>query len=73
MNHPDKLKVKLQEAIDAIVGFDKILLSYGLCGYAIIRLHASTADLLYGCTDDCISGVLHQNDNYSNLRKIRFY
>ncbi|MCR4431068.1 MAG: DUF1638 domain-containing protein [Tepidanaerobacteraceae bacterium] len=55
---PNRLRSKLQQEIDAQDGFDNILLAYGFCGNAILDLKASTANLIFPKTDDCISMLL---------------
>jgi len=55
---PSRLRTKLQQEIDSLDGFDNIILAYGCCGNAIIDLTASTANLIFPKTDDCISMVL---------------
>jgi hypothetical protein len=68
-NHPEKLKVELQKAIDSLKGYDEILLSYGLCGNALVGITATSADLLYLKIDDCICGFLCDNKNLNEMRK----
>ncbi|WP_422448860.1 DUF1638 domain-containing protein [Thermoanaerobacterium sp. DL9XJH110] len=55
---PNRLKLKLQQEIDGLADIDNILLAYGFCGNAVIGLTASTANLIFPKTDDCISMVL---------------
>ncbi|MDI3482057.1 MAG: hypothetical protein PWQ97_1712 [Tepidanaerobacteraceae bacterium] len=55
---PNRLRSKLQQEIDAQKGFENILLAYGFCGNAILDLKASTANLIFPKTDDCISMLL---------------
>lgn len=55
---PNHLRSKLQQEIDKLRNIDNILLAYGFCGNAVIGLTASTANLIFPKTDDCISMVL---------------
>ena len=57
---PDKLRLKLQQEIDALANFDSILFAYGSCGNGLVGLRASTANLIIPQTDDCISMILSQ-------------
>ncbi|ADL07552.1 DUF1638 domain-containing protein [Thermosediminibacter oceani] len=55
---PDRLRSKLQQEIDSQKNVDNIILAYGFCGNAILGLTASTANLIFPKTDDCISLLL---------------
>lgn len=57
---PDKLRIKLQQEIDAVTGADALLFAYGCCGNGLVGLKATTADLIIPKTDDCISMVLSE-------------
>lgn len=68
-DHPDKLRDELQKAIDAASGYDEILLSFGLCGNALVGITATHCDIIYPKTDDCISALLCDNCRMPHLRK----
>ncbi|MCG0276677.1 MAG: DUF1638 domain-containing protein [Thermosediminibacteraceae bacterium] len=57
-SNPDRLRLKLQQEIDSQKNVDNIILAYGFCGNAILGLTASTANLIFPKTDDCISMLL---------------
>ncbi len=62
--HPGELTKALQAAIDASVGFETILLGYGLCSKAVVGLHATGAQLVIPRVDDCIAIFLGSCDAY---------
>lgn len=62
--HPRSLTEALQERIDASVGYDYILLGYGLCSNAVVGLVATTAALVIPRVDDCIAIFLGSKDAY---------
>ena len=63
--NPDKLRCRLQEAIDAVSGkFDSIILGYGLCSQAIIGLRADGCTLVAPRVDDCIAIFLGSSSAY---------
>lgn len=68
-NHPEKLNVELQKTIDSLIVYDEVLLSYGLCGNALVGITATNCDLLYPATDDCINALMCDNCNLAQLRK----
>jgi len=70
---PNLLRTKLQEEIDNVKDADNILLVYGCCGNAVIGLKASTADLVFPRTDDCISMVLCQPNQKFERKKATYF
>ena len=68
-NHPDKLHNELQRNIDLLNDYDEILLSFGLCGNALIGIIATHCDIYYPKIDDCICGFLSNHDALNTLRK----
>ena len=66
---PEKLKNEIQAAVDSLEGYDQILLSYALCGNALIGLTATTADVIYLKTDDCISVIMCEHPCLGELRR----
>ncbi len=62
--HPGQLTEALQAAIDRSVGFDTLLLGYGLCSKAVVGLSATTAQLVIPRVDDCIAIFLGSRDVY---------
>jgi len=70
---PNRLRSKLQQEIDAQNGFDNILFAYGFCGNAVIGLKASTANLIFPKTDDCISMLLSKpEEKYERMKETYF-
>ncbi|BCV21474.1 DUF1638 domain-containing protein [Moorella sp. Hama-1] len=55
---PERLRQALQEAIDAAVDYDFVLLGYGLCGGALDGLHAGPCPVIIPKVDDCIPLLL---------------
>ncbi|MCD8022788.1 MAG: DUF1638 domain-containing protein [Lachnospiraceae bacterium] len=54
-NFPDRLRTQLQNEIDALQDYDRILLSFGICGNAACGLLSPHAELVIPKVDDCIS------------------
>jgi hypothetical protein len=61
---PELLRAKLQETIDRSVGYESIVLAYGLCGMAVVGLRSATATLVVPRADDCIAIFLGSRDAY---------
>ncbi|TYP57566.1 DUF1638 domain-containing protein [Thermosediminibacter litoriperuensis] len=70
---PDRLRLKLQQEIDSQKNVDNIILAYGFCGNAILGLTASTANLIFPKTDDCISMLLSKPGEKSQRVKDAYY
>ncbi|MFA0816443.1 MAG: DUF1638 domain-containing protein [Anaerofustis sp.] len=68
-NHPEKLKIELQKTIDGLVGYEEAILSFGLCGNALLGITATTCDLIYPIVEDCIFAMLSGSCNLKALRK----
>lgn len=61
--HPGRLRTALQAAIDASAGgWETIILGYGLCGRAVVGLHANGCRLVIPRADDCIGIFLGSPD-----------
>ena len=61
---PEELRTGLQQAIDRSVGFDTIVLAFGLCGQATLGLRSETATLVIPKADDCIAIFLGSRKAY---------
>lgn len=70
---PNLLRTKLQEEINKVKDTENILLAYGCCGNAVIGLKASTADLIFPKTDDCISMVLCRPNQKFERKKATYF
>ena len=68
-NHPEKLQVELQKKIDELDCYDEAILSYGLCGNALLGITATHCDLIYPLVEDCICGVMCECESLSEMRK----
>jgi hypothetical protein len=69
--HPKKLHTELQNILDRSQGFDKIILSFGLCGGAAKNLKASDTELIMPKVHDCIPILLGSSDQYQEYQKER--
>ncbi len=64
-NTPQKLRAKLQEAIDAAPDdADTILLAYGMCGHGAVGLHSDRCRLVIPKVDDCIAISLGSREEH---------
>lgn len=67
---PEKLRNRLQEAIDASCAqFDTILLGYGLCSMALVGIRANHCTLVTPRVDDCIAIFLGSRQSYLEQAK----
>lgn len=58
-NNPKKLHTHIQEQINANQHVEEIILSYGLCGNAVIGLYSKHTKLILPAFDDCICQILY--------------
>lgn len=61
---PEKLRVAVQEAIDAVKTPSLIVLGYGLCGNGLKGIQSHRHTLLMPRTDDCIAILLGSYQTY---------
>jgi hypothetical protein len=61
---PKKLKLAVQEQVDALPEPSLVLLGYGLCGNGLDKIHARQHTLLIPRTDDCIGVLLGSYQRY---------
>lgn len=67
-NTPEKLRLRLQECLDGLEGYDTVLMAFGTCGNAVVGLATGAHTLVLPCVDDCISllvGSAHLKASYS--------
>ncbi len=65
---PDKLKKKLQDAIDQIKSDDgKVILGFGLCSNAVVGVKASSQGLIIPRVHDCIAFYLGNREKYRKI------
>ncbi|MDN5376300.1 MAG: hypothetical protein PWQ39_1340 [Thermacetogenium sp.] len=57
-NHPETLRMRLQETVSRISNVENIILCYGYCGNSLLGLHSTRARLIVPRVDDCISLLL---------------
>lgn len=55
---PDLLGQALQQMLDDLKGYDRVLLGFGFCGNAVLNLKAGDFELILPRCDDCISLLL---------------
>lgn len=74
-NFPEKLKEAIIREIEAIdetnekvPTYDEIILTFGLCGQALLGISSRTAIVTFIKGDDCIFADLHSRDDYKELR-----
>ncbi len=60
-----KLHACIQEGINRNQDVDEILLSYGLCGNAVVGLCSDHTKLIYPAFDDCICQILYTGNEKS--------
>jgi len=65
-NQPDNLRSLLQGKIDAAVGYDAVLLVYGLCGQSTAGLKAGGVPLVIPRCHDCITLFLGSRERYND-------
>jgi len=61
---PRSLRQMLQRRIDEAVGWDTIVLGYGMCGQATVGLRATACRLVVPRVDDCIAMFLGSRAAY---------
>ncbi len=61
---PKKLRLAVQEQIDAVATPSLIVLGYGLCGNGLDGIRAGVHTLLIPRTDDCIALLLGSHEAY---------
>jgi len=61
--YPKKLNRQLQAIIDTSLGYDKIILAFGLCGGAVKGLIATNCPIIIPRVHDCIAVFLTATDD----------
>jgi len=57
-NTPSKLRDTLQETLDNLLGFDRVLLCFGMCGNSVLGLKLGEYETILPRADDCITLLL---------------
>lgn len=68
-NQPQKLSHFIQQEIDQTKCVDKIILLYGLCGNALLNIHANDIPVIVVSVHDCMSILLGSKERYNCLTK----
>ncbi|TWH49407.1 DUF1638 domain-containing protein [Sporomusa sp. KB1] len=68
-SHPKKLHCELQRLLNDSVGYEKIILAFGLCGGAAKGLQAGANPLIIPRVHDCISLFLGSRERYDCLSR----
>ena len=63
-DYPDRMRVAIQERIEATPGEREILLCCGRCSNGTVGLHAGPHRLILPAVDDCISLLLGSRQRY---------
>ena len=66
---PNTLRQKLQERIDAVSGYDAVLLAYGLCGTATVGVTARSLPLILPRSHDCCGILLGSRKRFEEIFK----
>ena len=72
-NVPETLHEKVQSAIDAETGADRIYLLYGHCGQAMTGIQAKNCPVVLPKVEDCIDVLLCHNPNTAELRRTSYF
>ncbi len=67
--HPEKLHAEIQKYLDELSGYDRIAISYGICGNAMIGIKASHCEIYFPLIDDCIKGLMCADCELPQLRR----
>ena len=54
-NFPDKLRGEIQQFLDGLKGYDRVLLAFGFCGGTVAELRTHAFEMILPRIDDCIS------------------
>ena len=68
-NVPENLKNVLQEKINELRDCDEIIITYALCGNAMLGIKSDTSTLIFIRGDDCIYADMCHRDDYMDLRR----
>jgi len=66
-NEPQKLRQLLQQEIDLTIGYDYILMLYGICGNSISGLQAKTIPIVFPRVHDCATILLGGLKEYKHV------
>jgi len=60
---PESLRKRLQEELDRLDGFDRVLLAFGFCGNSVAGLTSGSYELIFPKVDDCITLLLGSKES----------
>ena len=66
-NTPEKLKIKLQETIDACQNYDRLIFTFGCCGGGTDGLCSQNTDMTFFRFEDCVHMLLHSSASEESL------
>ena len=72
-NRPEKLREEIQKQIDRLSGCGEIVLTYLLCGNALLGIGSDTSRIRFIKGDDCIYAALCSLPEYRDLRSRSFF
>lgn len=72
-NTPSVLHDQLQAAIDSLEDIETVYLTYSNCGNSILGLKATTCDIVFPNTDDCIHTLLYYNKDFLSMRRDTYF
>lgn len=68
-NFPDKLHNEMQKELDKLADYDRVLMSFGFCGNAVLGLKARSFEMILPRIDDCISLMIGSIKKRAELSK----
>lgn len=68
-NQPKILAQAIQQKIDQTKNVDKIIVLYGVCGGALLKIHAREIPVIVIKVHDCMSILLGSKEKYNDLTK----
>lgn len=66
-NQPNQLSYLIQKEIDKSLSFEKIIILYGVCGGALLGIHAIDVPIVIVRVHDCMSILLGSKPRYENI------
>ena len=61
-NYPEKLHKYIQDELDNMQDYDRVILTFGLCGNSLVGVESKNLELIMPKVDDCISLLLGSVD-----------
>ena len=57
-NYPEKLRARLQETLNGVAGYARVLMGFGYCGNSIAGIKTGGYETIFPRADDCITILL---------------